>query len=198
MIAPVLEEGVKVIPVYFPQGSWYDYTTLESVTFNEFPSLRYESNGEKKDIPLELDQIGVYLRGGSVIPTQEAKMTTTEQRKGGFELVVALDKSASQTQAKGQLYWDDGDSLDSLVLMRYTLVHFNVTNNVLLSQPLVTGYKEPNADVKVTKVKVLGTGKVTKVSLDGTQITNWKLLDDRIEVQLDRTLLTPFELSWSA
>lgn len=201
MIAPVLEQNVRQIPVYFPQGTWYDFSTLQPVRFSQLPS-RYQSIGEKKNISLELDQIGVYIRAGCVISTQEPKLTTTEQRMGGFELILPLDKNASRIQAKGQLYWDDGDSLDSVILMKYTLVQFNVTNNVLVSEPLVTGYKEPKQngdqpDVKVTKVKVLGTGKVTKVSLDGKEFKNWKSFDDRIEVQLDRTLLTRFELSWS-
>ena len=195
MIAPVVEEGARERIVHFPQGNWFEYNTWKRENFGSNESgVRSFSVGESKKIKLDLDQIGVYVRGGSIIPAQEPKLTTTEQRNGSFNLVVALDVNY---QANGQLYWDDGDSLDSITLMKYTLINFNVTNNALNSNPIVKEFTDENG-MKVSKVNVLGTGKVSTVNLDGKEINDWKLMDnDRIEVNLDQSLLTKFQLSWS-
>lgn len=198
MIAPVVEEKVREREVYFPPGNWFNFNGSERVTFdtNNGSDNSLTSVGEKKTIKLDLDEIGVYVRGGSVIPVQEPKMTTTEQRNGSFQLIVALDKDG---HANGQLYWDDGDSLDTITLMKYSLINFNVTNNVLTSDPKVTGFNPENG-LLVSKVNILGFGKtVTAVKLNGKAINDWKLINnDNVEVNLnDLSLLTKFQLSWS-
>lgn len=205
MIAPVLEESAREREVYFPPGNWWNFNGSSRVTFstngtdNELESnFGLSSVGLNKTIKLDLDEIGVYVRGGSIIPVQEPKMTTTEQRKGSFQLIVALDEDK---QAKGQLYWDDGDSLDSITLMKYSLINFNVINGVLkiISDPKVTGFNQDNG-LNVSKVNVFGIGStVTAVKLNGKEIKEWKLINnDNLEINLnDLSLLTKFQLSWS-
>lgn len=48
------------------------------------------------------------IRGGSILPAQKPANTTTASRKNNFHLLIALDHVA---KSKGELYWDDGDSL---------------------------------------------------------------------------------------
>lgn len=55
-----------------------------------------------------LDTIPLLVRGGSILPMQRASQTTTASRKNQFGLLIALD---DEQTAKGELYWDDGDSL---------------------------------------------------------------------------------------
>jgi len=61
------------------------------------------------------------IRGGSILPTQKPGVTTTESRKNDFELIVALDEAGN---AKGELYWDDGDSLGK--------TNFVLSNHIVL------------------------------------------------------------------
>lgn len=55
-----------------------------------------------------LDTIPLMIRGGSILPVQKPADTTTSSRKNNFELLITLDHVK---KAKGELYWDDGDSL---------------------------------------------------------------------------------------
>ena len=48
------------------------------------------------------------MRGGCIIPMQDAALTTTANRKTPFTLLVVLGKSGASS---GELYWDDGESL---------------------------------------------------------------------------------------
>ena len=50
----------------------------------------------------------VYIRGGSILATQEMRLTTTEARATPWSILVALDTS---NQASGLLYLDDGESV---------------------------------------------------------------------------------------
>ncbi len=57
LVAPVLYEGVREIEVCFPGGSWY-----------ELWSGRREAGPRRKQVPVTLEDIPVYLQAGSVFP----------------------------------------------------------------------------------------------------------------------------------
>lgn len=97
LIVPVLEEGATSVMAYLPQAIWYDYYTKYYI----------ESKGEYINLTAPLDTIPVFVRGGNVLPQQEAKRTS-ESRKTKIQLLVAPDQNG---EAFGELFWDDGDSL---------------------------------------------------------------------------------------
>ncbi len=104
MVVPCLEQGADTVNGVFPgvrdETVWYDWYTLAPVQGVE--------PGQNVTIDAPLGHIPVYLRGYSVIPTQEPGMTTFDSRKNPWGLIVALDKNGS---AYGALYLDDGGSL---------------------------------------------------------------------------------------
>ena len=103
MVVPVLEPGASSVQGVFPgvaDGTiWYDWYTQERVKADA---------GANTTISAPLGHIPVYLRGGSVIPTQEPAMTTRDSRKNPWGLVASLDCNG---KANGSLYLDDGESL---------------------------------------------------------------------------------------
>lgn len=58
-------------------------------------------------------------------PSQGPGLTTTESRKKPMALAVALTASG---EARGELFWDDGESLGVLDRGAYTQVIFLATN----------------------------------------------------------------------
>lgn len=111
MITPVLEAQTFKIQIYFPNDTWYDYYTGEIITqMNEY-----------KTIDAPIDKINVYLRSGYIIPLQHYEVTTSESRKNPFYLIVALNNS---TSSNGYLYWDDGESINSIETLRYNYITF--------------------------------------------------------------------------
>ena len=92
--------------VYFPVGRWFDWYSQAVAT---------EKGGITMSLPTPIDHIQIHVRGGYVIPMQEPGMTTTASRKNPFSLLVALDDTGSAT---GDMYLDDGESLDMNKLVR--------------------------------------------------------------------------------
>ncbi|XP_071566173.1 lysosomal alpha-glucosidase isoform X1 [Temnothorax nylanderi] len=156
MINPVLEEDKTEIAVYVPRGLWYDYYTLKS----------FFSIGKHYTLPAPIDNIPLLVRGGSILPAQKPGVTTTESRKNDFELIVALDEAGN---ANGELYWDDGDNLDTIKNKEYLWQSFTANQSNLVNIKMDKSYF--NKEVILGKVQILGLQQqVSRVFLNQNEI----------------------------
>lgn len=127
MISPVLTPATTQRQVYFPQDAWYDYYSGTPV---QFP-------GEKVTIPAPRDTIPLHIRGGHVLPTQRPARNTAAARRLPMGLIVAIGRDR---QASGRLFWDDGESINTVSEKKYSLVQFSFVQHTL------TGVVETNAN----------------------------------------------------
>ncbi|XP_014207226.1 lysosomal alpha-glucosidase-like isoform X2 [Copidosoma floridanum] len=156
MIVPVLEENKTDVDAYMPRGVWYSLYSGDS-SF---------SIGKNYTFDAPLDTIPLFVRGGCILPVQEPSLTTTLSRQKPFSLLVALDE---RENAKGELYWDDGDSLDSIETKQYNLFEFEVTDSVLTSLVVDGAYK--NSTMKLGKITVMGISNIVReVYLNGKEV----------------------------
>ncbi|TKA68290.1 hypothetical protein B0A55_04291 [Friedmanniomyces simplex] len=157
LITPVLGQGLVSAQGVFPgiaQGEvWYDWYTQEAVSAQP---------GENVTIPAPLGHIPVFVRGGYVLPQQEALYTTTESRNSSWSLLCALSKDGT---ASGQVYIDDGASL---VPPATLLVDFTASNGSLWASARGT-YEDTNALANVTIMGV--SSKPSTVTLNGQTIS---------------------------
>lgn len=123
LVTPVLDPGVDHVVGYFPEGVWYDYFTGDSV----------RSEGEELRLQAPLDKINLHLREGSIIPSQTPNLTLWVSSGQPLHLVSALSDDGS---ASGDLFWDDGESMDTYETNQYAYVIFNVSQNVMTSEVL--------------------------------------------------------------
>ncbi|XP_076422556.1 maltase-glucoamylase isoform X6 [Peromyscus maniculatus bairdii] len=149
LITPVLDEGAEKVKAYVPDAIWYDYETGGQLTWR------------KQSIEMELpgDKIGLHLRGGYIFPTQQPGTTTTASRKNPLGLIIALDENK---EARGELFWDDGETKDTVAKNIYLFSEFSVTQNhlnVTISSP---NYKDPN-NLAFQEIKILGTQAIYNV-----------------------------------
>ncbi|XP_053996416.1 lysosomal alpha-glucosidase-like [Hylaeus anthracinus] len=157
MIVPVLKENEVNVTAYLPRGLWYDFYTKKA----EF------ARGEYTTLDAPLDIIPLMIRGGSILPGQKPGPTTTDSRKNGFELLITLDK---YKKAKGELYWDDGDSLDSIKKGQFLWMSFAVENNTLSNFRAKEGTY--NERILLDVIYIWGvTSEVSTVVLNGRQIS---------------------------
>ncbi|CAL1274833.1 unnamed protein product, partial [Larinioides sclopetarius] len=149
LINPIVYENVTELTAYYPKGVWY---TFEGKLIN--------SSGENITAQVPLTDISYAFRGGYILPAQVPDINTERSRKHPFALIGGLDENL---EAHGELYWDDGDSLDSFGTGNYTLIQFNVNKTSLTSTVVHKGYDEPmnfgiiqlaGLPVKPTKVVV--------------------------------------------
>ncbi|XP_014903912.1 lysosomal alpha-glucosidase [Poecilia latipinna] len=123
LISPVLEQGAVELSAYLPAGTWYQ---LEN-------GQPFHSNGQYVQLSAPLETINVHVREGHIIPQQEPALTTAASRENHFFLTVAL---SSGGWARGELFWDDGDSLRTFETQNYCYVNFTAGQSQIISDPL--------------------------------------------------------------
>ncbi|TVY73333.1 Alpha-glucosidase [Lachnellula suecica] len=158
MVTPVLAQGATTVGGVFPGvGSgevWYDWYNQTAVS---------AGRGQNVTIDAPLGHIPVYVRGGSVLPTQEPGLTTKECRSNPWGIIAASDLEGT---ASGQLYLDDGESLVQNSTM---WVDFTLTNSALYA--VARGlYEDTNPLANVTIMGVLST--VTNVTFNGAMLSS--------------------------
>lgn len=117
LIAPKLSEMLDPYDVTLPSGTWYDYWTGRKVEVTEHPAWE----ADHIDVPNapqapmvetfklnpKLDELPVYVRGGSIIPHQPLVQSTSEKPQGPLQLAVYPGPNCS-----GSVYTDDGHTFD--------------------------------------------------------------------------------------
>ncbi|GFV46113.1 lysosomal alpha-glucosidase [Trichonephila clavipes] len=182
LILPALHSDTNEISPYYPKGLWYDFYSGE----------KFISIGQHRNLQLELTEVKVAVRGGYVIPLQiPANTTTTESRKNAFDLLVTLNENQ---EATGELYWDDGDSLDTYENGVYNEITFSVKNDRFNSTVNKKGY---DTTMNLNEIKVYGLLKgpasVTVNGKSGSFEYQKPILVIKAE---NRTLLQELEITW--
>ncbi|XP_060052707.1 maltase-glucoamylase isoform X2 [Erinaceus europaeus] len=131
LITPVLQQGAEKVTAYMPDAVWYDLETGAKMNWR----------GNKVELQLPKDKIGLHFRGGYIFPIQEPAMTTVASRRNPLGLIIALDDNK---EAKGELFWDDGETRDTVANQNYLLCEFSATQNSLNVRNLQSTYKDPN------------------------------------------------------
>lgn len=127
--------------------------------------------------------------------SQGPSLTTTESRKQPMALAVALTASG---EAYGELFWDDGESLDALERGAYTQVTFLAKNDTIVNE-LVHVAKE-GADLQLRKVTVLGVATApTQVLSNGVPVSNFTYSPESKILAIPVSLLMgeQFQIDWS-
>ena len=190
MIIPALEQGKSDVRGYLPsQSKWYDYESLTVLKHEHDENREYWFH-----VPWE--KIPVALKGKSVIAYHtDSKMTVTEQKEASpFGLIVALSSTA---EATGQLFWDDGETIDTVLLGSYSLIDFKAEAKTLKSTIKNYGYKlKPLVEIKVLGVDT----KVTEVTLNGNKIETYNYDSDKKLLtinSLSQELGEAFTVTWN-
>jgi maltase-glucoamylase len=111
MLAPVTDDGARQVQVYIPSSHWYDFYTGSLI------------QAEQQFVTIEapLDTIPIFLRGGAILPTQGYALNTKYSRGKPFGLIIVLNANG---RAEGDLFYDDGESLDTIALQSYYYASF--------------------------------------------------------------------------
>ncbi|KAM6199074.1 sucrase-isomaltase, intestinal [Sarcoramphus papa] len=157
LISPVLEPSVDAIQAYIPDAVWYEYDTGAKISMRKQWTSMY----------LPADKLGLHLRGGYIYPTQQPANTTVASRKNPMGLIIALDDNNA---ASGDLFWDDGESTDTVESKAYIYYEFTVSNNVLQMTAINSNYADPN-NLKFEEIKILGAlQEITAVTVSQNNV----------------------------
>ncbi|XP_057366105.2 maltase-glucoamylase-like [Daphnia carinata] len=117
LISPVLRQGETSVDVYLPDDVWYDYYTGIRITVSGSTTFSAPR-----------DYINLHLRGGYILPAQKPALNTMISRENNFELLVALNEN---NYAIGKLFWDDGESVNTIEDGRYQINTFELNRETL-------------------------------------------------------------------
>ncbi|CAB3369876.1 Hypothetical predicted protein [Cloeon dipterum] len=153
LVSPALDIDSVVVSAYFPAGDWFDYYTGE----------KYTSIGTYILLGAPTDFIPVHVRGGYILPTQEPASNTVLSRQNTFGLIVALDGART---AIGDLFWDDGESIDTVSSGTYHYGTFNFAQDTL-TQTVVNNYPAALEGLVLDKIEILGNNGQVPTSVSG-------------------------------
>ncbi|XP_037664457.1 lysosomal alpha-glucosidase [Choloepus didactylus] len=202
LITPVLEAGETEVTGYFPPGTWYDLQTVPVEALGSPPlppptphESVVHSEGRWVTLPAPLDTINLHLRAGYILPLQGPGLSTTESRRQPLALVAALDGSGA---ARGELYWDDGESLGVLERGAYTQIAFRAQSNSVLSE--LVHLSREGAALQLGKVTVLGVASAPRqVLANGVPVPNFTYSPNTqiLAVPVSLPMGEKFLISWS-
>jgi alpha-glucosidase (family GH31 glycosyl hydrolase) len=183
MVCPVLEQGATSKAVYFPKASWYDLITFATVT---------KEGGFTKQVDAPVNAIPVYLRGGSIVPTQQEANTTAVARTTDYTLIVVLDNKGT---ASGDLYIDDGVSL---VQKESYYIQFDVKNSMLQSQTKKQVLRPFLSIPPLTTIKVVGiTNHPAKALCNSQPVGDFKFENGLLQLgSLKLSLVSDLKCEW--
>jgi alpha-glucosidase len=155
LVSPVTEENSTSVDIYLPEDIFYDFATLAPV----------EGSGSMVTLnDVDFTTIPLHIKGGAVLPLRnESASTTTALRQKDFEFVVAPGQDGT---ASGQLYIDDGESIEPSTTTFVTMKFANSTLDVEGEFGFDTG-------VNVSRVRFLNVQ-----SVPGDVMVNGAPVDD--------------------
>lgn len=129
LVNPVTKKDASSWGVYLPPNEiWYDYETMLAVP----PPGPGFAESRVHTIPVTLDKIPVFMRGGHLIFRKDRpRRSAAGMARDPYTLVIPLDE---EEKASGLLYVDDGVSYDHMDTGRYVLKKFEYDNSVLSSR----------------------------------------------------------------
>ena len=164
LISPVVNQGQVSREIYLPTSSrWF------SLTFFFNSSSWQEAEGGFSMVEAPLDVIHIHQRGGSIIPLQNPALNTQQSRKNDFQLLVALDKNQ---EANGTLFFDDGDTLDTVDHGEYFSGRLEYVERVMRMIVLQNGAQELQF-LSFSRIVILGINDVVE-----TVVVNGRPHDD--------------------
>lgn len=114
------------------------------------------------DVPMDA-MIPVFAREGSILPMQPNASTTAESRRGAFTVAVY------GRQARGDLFWDDGEHVDNLAAGAFYHCFFDFRGGVMrvmVDSPQTVWMEKP----VVERLVFHGVEMPTSVTVDGRKL----------------------------
>mmetsp|Transcript_6436 Transcript_6436/g.9795 ORF Transcript_6436/g.9795 Transcript_6436/m.9795 type:complete len:227 (-) Transcript_6436:36-716(-) len=158
LVKPVVSPGATEVEVSLPAADlWYDVDSMQLVPTDE----KEASEATSVIIPVDIDKIPVYQRGGSVIPRKlRLRRSSRLMKTDPYTLYVALDNNQ---KASGTLYMDDEETFEHQRNHNYAEAFFSVSleDDVLFENipKLGAGWNGESSHYLIERIVVMGVSK---------------------------------------
>ena len=162
LLAPVLQEAERVREVYLPKGEWFDFWT----------GRRYDG-GSSARIPVTLESIPIFVRGGAFVFSQPVVQHTGEM--AGKPLEVQVFPAAA---SEAVIYEDDGETMayaqGAAMRRRFSQSRTATTTTIDVAAP-EGSFRPPARDLVVSVHGLTDARTVTSGSTAMTRYTPQEL-----------------------
>ena len=151
LIAPVLWSGVRTRSLRLPQGKWYDYWSAKRL-----------DGGNQVTVDAPLDRIPIFVKAGSIIPSQQVLQFSDQAPIDPLTLSVYVGESGRE-----EFYEDDGRSFEYQkgVFAKRTIQLSQVNDSLVLSIGEVKGaYRFPDRSLVARFIGLEKRPAVVKLS----------------------------------
>ncbi|CAG5866817.1 unnamed protein product, partial [Menidia menidia] len=166
LACPVTESGAQQVRILLPGSReiWYDIHSAEAY-----------KGGSTITLPVTLETVPVFQRGGSVVCRSAGRGTcTADYQRLPLAVTVALNREG---RADGELYLDDGHSFRYRDAKSFCLRRFSMLSGRLLSRkPSTVTVHVPGAkDIPASFQYVEGCCQLTADGLNLSMAVDWEL-----------------------
>lgn len=203
LVSPVLTPNTTSVNAYFPAGTWYNL-------FDYSQAIMNGDKGSYYTVPAPMNTINVHVHEGSILPLQEAALTTVAARKTPYTLVIAFSMNEDKQdgdEAEGALFLDDGEDIQmDLKAGKSTFVNFRASREKGVFQ-VGSVVQEGSFAIKkgwvLQKVVVLGASSMPKkLQVNGKEAGHLVKVNKRGHSVLEMSQLglpigLPFSLHWT-
>jgi alpha-glucosidase len=165
LAAPVLREAATSRGVYLPAGDWYDFRTGAHITGKKWI-----------EVPVTLDSIPLFVRGGAFVFTQPVVQHTGQM--AGKPLEVTLYPSGASER---WLYEDDGLTFD-FKRGAYMRRRFAARADGTIEIDAPVGTYRPAARSIVLTVR--GRTSASRVTVNGVEVQGWSVRDGAVVITM--------------
>ena len=179
LISPFLYEKQTVVNAYLPYCVWYEViSNLKNVN-----KVKKINTGHVTLTDNDAGVPPIHIRGGTILAmsSQSEHANTDSVRQKPFDILVLPGEDGS---ASGDLFWDDGDSIDTIEKEQYNYFTFGLHSNCSLDLNVIkSGY---STKLVISNVVIYGTNTDSVVvTLDGKTVSSIVTNSIRIQVNLD-------------
>lgn len=189
LVSPVVSKGATEQKVYLPKGSnWVNFWTNKSY-----------AGGQEIVVPLNMNEIPVFVKSGSLIPLANAAQSTKAIDASKLNITYYFDPKIAES--KGYLYEDDGETKNAFEKKMYVMSEFVATNTentttILISSKgfdyigkpanKIVSLVVPNLETKPSKIMVDGTkvkiGSAQKTTYPGKPYAYWDKAENKLNI----------------
>lgn len=162
LVSPIVTKGATNQTVYLPKGSNW---------FGLFDHQKF-AGGQSFTVPVDIQNIPVFVKAGSLIPMAEAVQSTSEYDPSKLKVVFYFDPECKESL--GYMYEDDGATKDAFDKKMYEMFEFfaQTLNDETTVAVASKGfdYKGKPAKRQITLVVPTLGDKPSKVTVGGEKV----------------------------
>ena len=192
------EENDKVF--IFPNANFNLYPSGENII--DFSADEENIKSRKKTLSGKLDELHIFIRGGSIIPMQDTFdkfiLNTYYLKKEKINLIINPDNEGN---SKGVIFFDNGE-IDSIINNKYIRVDLEFYNKILnIKTNIKDSYDYQSKDkilnrIEIWRVNELFKGDDSKIKLNSgeEQILKGKRIKEKNKLVFKNINLSLFDL----